>query len=157
LVKSEIGKLNSDAQPEPARAVAAQPNQLAPVARSAAPKPMEKRLPNRQPDLTAKAPVQIARTEMPDGTKRTKPEHVAEEAPKPRQGEVTALLDRLTSIVNSGSLLVQRRLTISDMKNYADRTYHGSHTAEAITTASLDREVGPVLSREEGSDLQKAE
>jgi hypothetical protein len=113
--------------------------------------------PNRQPDLTAKAPVQIARTEMASGTKRTEPEHVAEEAPKPRQGKVTALLDRLTSSVNSGSLLVQRRLTLSDMKNYADRTYHGSQTADAITTASLGREVGPVLSQEEGSDLQKAE
>lgn len=156
LVKSEIGKLNSDAQPEPARVVASQPNQLAPVARSAGPKPTEKRLPNRQPDLAAKAPVQIARTEIPNGTKQTKPEQVAE-APKPRQGEVTALLDRLTSSVNSGSLPVQRRLTISDMKNYADRTYHGSHTAEAITTASLGREAGPVLSQDEGSDLQKAE
>jgi hypothetical protein len=229
LVKSEIGKLNSDAQPEPARAAASQPNQPAPVA--AGPKPIEKRPPNRQPDLaakapvqiartemangtkrtkpehvaeeappnrqpdltakapvqiartemangtkrtkpehvaeeappnrqpdlTAKAPVQIARTEMPSGTKRTEPEHVAEEAPKPRQGKVTALLDRLTSSVNSGSLLVQRRLTLSDMKNYADRTYHGSQTADAITTASLGREVGPVLSQEEGSDLQKAE
>jgi hypothetical protein len=192
LVKSEIGKLNSEAQPEPARVAASQPNQPAPVA--AGPKPIEKRLPNRQPDLAAKAPVQIARTEMPNGTKRTKPEQVAEEAPanrqpeltakapvqiarteipngtkrtepervaeeapKPRQGEGTALLDRLTSSVNSGSLLVQRRLTLSDMKNYADRTYPGSHTADAITTASLGQEIGPVLSQEEGSNLQKAE
>jgi hypothetical protein len=157
LVKSEIGKLNSDAQPEPAKAVASQPNQLAAVARSAGPKPTEKRPPNRQPDVATKAPVQIARTEIPNATNRTKPEQVAEEAPKPRQGEGTALLDRLTSSVSSGSLLVQRRLTLSDMKNYADRTYHGSHTADAITTASLGQEIGPVLSQEEGGDLQKAE
>ena len=94
-----------------------------------------------------------APTAMP-GPKRTKPEHVAEEPPKQRQGEVTALLDRLASSVNSGNLFVQRRLTIADMKDYAERTYHDSHIAESITTASLDAVVGPALSQQEDSGLR---
>jgi hypothetical protein len=147
LVKSEIAKLNSDGRLEAAKAAASQPDQLTQLPRSAGPTPTEARLTSRQTDLTAKNHVQIAQTGMPKGTRRTKPEPVAEESPKQRQAEVTALLDRLTSSVNSGNLFVQRRLTISDMKDYAERTYHGSDTAETITTASLDAVVGPALSQ----------
>jgi hypothetical protein len=154
VVKSEIAKLSSDTQLEPAKAAASQPKQLAQLPQSAGLNPREERRLNRQADLNAKDNVQIARTEMPKGTKPTKPEYVAEDAPKQRQGEVTALLDRLTRSVNSGNLLVQRRLTISDMKDYAERTYHDSHTAESITTASLDAVVGPALTEQQRSDLR---
>jgi hypothetical protein len=160
LVKSEIAKLNSDGQVETAKAAALQPKQLAQLPQSPGAKPVEKtvekRLANRKVDLTTKDHVKIAQTEMPQGTKPTKPERVTEEAPKPRQGEVTVLLERLTSSVNSGNLFVQRRLTISDMKNYAERTYHALHADESITTASLDA-VGPVLSQPEGRDVEQAQ
>jgi hypothetical protein len=154
VVKSEIAKLNSDSPLEPAKAAASQPKQLAQLPQSAGLKTIDKRRVNRQADLNAKDDVQVARTAMPKRTKPTRPEYVAEEASKQRQGEVTALLDRLTSSVNSGNLLVQRRLTISDMKDYAERTYHGSHTAESITTASLDAVVGPALTDQQSSNLR---
>ncbi len=67
------------------------------------------------------------------------------------------LLERLTSSVNSGNLFVQRRLTISDMKNYAERTYHGLHADESITTASLDAAVSPVISQPEGRDVEQGQ
>ena len=95
LVKSEIAKLSSDGRLETAKAAASQPNQLAQLPRSAGPKPTEERLTSRRTVLTAKDHFLIARSEMPKVPKRTKPEHVAEEPPKQRQGEVTALLDRL--------------------------------------------------------------
>ena len=154
LVKSEIAKLNSDSRLETAKAAPSRPNQLAQLPRPAGPKPTEERLTSRQTVLTAKDHVQIAQTETPKVPKRTKPEHVADEPPKQRQAEVTALLDRLSSSVNSGNLFVQRRLTIADMKDYAERAYHGSHIAELITTASLDAVVGPALSQQEHSDLR---
>jgi hypothetical protein len=110
-----------------------------------------------KPEHVAERAVQTAQTGVPQGTKPAKPEHVAEEAPKQLQGEATALLDQLTGSINSGNLLVQRRLTVSDMRDYAQRTYHGSHTDESITTASLDAVVGVALSQQQGSDFRKAE
>jgi hypothetical protein len=38
--------------------------------------------------------------------------------------------------VNSGDVYVQRRLTTADLKDYAERTYHGSGTAQLMTIAS---------------------
>jgi len=152
LVKSEIAKVHSDGRLETAKAAASQPNQLAQLPRSAgAKKATEERPASRQTVLTPKDHVQIAQTETP---KRPKPEHVAEEPPKQRQGEVTALLDRLASSVNSGNLFVQRRLTIADMKDYAERAYPGSHIAEPITTASLAAAVGAALSQQEAGELR---
>jgi hypothetical protein len=38
--------------------------------------------------------------------------------------------------VNSGDVFVQRRLTTADLKDYAERTYHGLSTAKLMTIAS---------------------
>jgi hypothetical protein len=95
----------------------------------------------------ARLTIQIAQTEMPKQPKRSKPERVAEEPPKPQQRQLIAST-ALSSSVNSGDLFDQRRLTIvdmkyyaqrrlsiADMKDYAERAYRGSRTAELMTTA----------------------
>jgi hypothetical protein len=92
--------------------------------------------------LTAKD-IKIAQTEMPKLPKQPKPQQVTAEAPK----QSTAFLDALLSSVNSGNLFDQRRLTIADMKDYAqrrlsiakdyaERAYPGSRTAELTITVS---------------------
>lgn len=89
--------------------------------------------------------LETVQAEMPKSSKPTKPpkspeppkvEAVIEEQPNQRPKDLTALLDELSNSVNSGDLFLQRRLTIDDMKDYARRTFHGSHTADLTTTAS---------------------
>lgn len=148
LVKSEIAKLTADDTVATAQAAASRPNKVAQLPQPPNLKPAEERLTHQQRDLAAKD-IQVAQTEMPKGPKRTKPEHVTEDAPNLPQRQVTAFLDTLSSSVNAGNLFDQRRLTIADMKDYAqrrlsiaamkdyaERTYHGSRTAELMTTAS---------------------
>jgi hypothetical protein len=149
LVKSEIAKLTADDTVVAAQATASRPNKVAQLPQPPNLKPAEERLTHQQRDLAAKDHIQIAQTEMPKGPKRTKPEHVTEDAPSLPQRQLTAFLDTLSSSVNAGNLFDQRRLTIADMKDYAqrrlsiavmkdyaERTYHGSRTAELMTTAS---------------------
>jgi hypothetical protein len=91
---------------------------------------------HQQRGLTAKDHTQVAQTEMPKLPKRAQPEHVAEEPPKQQYGELTTFLDTLSGSVNSGDVFVQRRLTAADLKDYAERTYPGSSTANLMTMAS---------------------
>jgi hypothetical protein len=160
-VKSEVAKLASDNTVVTEQAAASRPNKIAQLPQSPDLKPAEKRLTHQQRDWVTKV-IQIAQTEMPKQPKRPKPERVAEEPPKQQQRQSTALLDALSSSVNSGNLFeqrrltiadmkdyvqrrlsiadmkdyVQRRLSIADMKDYAERAYRGSRTAELTTTAS---------------------
>ena len=71
---------------------------------------------------------------MPKLQKRTD-EQVADGQRK-QQRQLTTFLDSLSSSVNSGDVFVQRRLTTADLKDYAERTYHGSGTAQLMTIAS---------------------
>jgi hypothetical protein len=78
---------------------------------------------------------QIAQAELPK-----LPAPVRSEA-KPQSGvvqpsEMLAFADRLSGAVNSGDLFARRRLTAADLKDYAERTYHGSPTAGLTRTAS---------------------
>ena len=86
---------------------------------------------------------------MPKLQKRAESEQVANGRQKHQQRQLTAFLDTLSSSVNAGNLFDQRRLTtadmkdyaqrrlsIADMKDYVERAYHGSRTAELMTTAS---------------------
>jgi hypothetical protein len=52
-------------------------------------------------------------------------------AHQPHQNTI-ALLDSLTSTIDSGSLFVPRQLTVADMIDYANRNYGTSRTAEAL-------------------------
>ncbi len=74
--------------------------------------------------------VRIAQAEVP-----RLPEPAGTEA-KPQPSEMTAFIETLLTSANSGDLFAQRRLTVADLKDYAQRTYHGSPTAELTRTAS---------------------
>ena len=136
LVKSEIAKFAADDRLETSQAAVPRSNKIAQLPQSASQKPTEERPTHQQRGLTAKDHIQVAQTETPKLPKRAQPEHVAEEQPKQQYGKLTAFLDNLSSSVNSGELFVQRRLTTADLKDYAERTYHGSSPADLMTMAS---------------------
>ena len=135
LVKSEIAKFAANVRPETAQAVASRPNKLAQLPQSGT-KPAEEKLTHSQRDLRAKDHLQIAQAEMPKLQKRAEFEQVADGRQKQQQRQLTTFLDSLSSSVNSGDVFVQRRLTTADLKDYAERTYHGSGTAQLMTIAS---------------------
>ena len=80
LVKSEIAKLTADDTVATAQAAASRPNKVAQLPQPPNLKPAEERLTHQQRDLAAKDHTQIAQAEMPKRPKRTKPEHVTEDA-----------------------------------------------------------------------------
>ena len=135
LVKSEIAKLAADVRLETAHVGVSRPNKLAPLPQSGI-KPAEEKLTHSQRDLRAKDHLQIAQAEMPKLQKRAESEQVAVGRQKQQQRQLTTFLDSLSSSVNSGDVFVQRRLTTADLKDYAERTYHGSGTAQLMTIAS---------------------
>ena len=57
-------------------------------------------------------------------------EVVKEERPERQVTTETTFTDALSNSVNSGDFSVQRRLTVTDMKNYAKRTYQNLETAD---------------------------
>jgi hypothetical protein len=136
LVKSEIAKFAADDRLETSQAAAPRPNKIAQLPQSARQPPTEERPTHQQRGLTAKDNIQVVQTETPKLPKRAQPEHVAEEPPKQQYGKLTAFLDNLSSSVNSGELFVKRRLTTADLKDYTERTYHGSSAANLMTMAS---------------------
>jgi hypothetical protein len=64
------------------------------------------------------------------------PELVAETQQKPQQTRLTELVERPSNSANSANSPVQRQLTISDLRDYAERTYHGSGNVDLVTIAS---------------------
>jgi hypothetical protein len=76
---------------------------------------------------TAKPQSEPARAPEP-----TKLAVVKQQAPIHRPQDAIALLDNLTSTIDSGNLFVARQLTVADMVDYANRNYGTSRTAEAI-------------------------
>jgi hypothetical protein len=135
-VRSEIAKFTANDRLEIPQAAVSRPNKPAQLPQSARLKPAEERMTHQQRGLAAKDHIQVAQTDMPKLPKRAQPEHVAEEPPKQQYEELTTFLDTLSSSVNSGDLFVQRRLTTTDLKDYAERTYHGSSTANLMAIAS---------------------
>jgi hypothetical protein len=135
LVKSEIAKLNVESRTETAQADASKPTKIALLPQPAKTKPAAER-PVLQQKEAAKDHVQIAQAELPRLPTQAK-ENVAVERQKQQQRKpLTAFLDTLSSSVNSGYLVDQRRLTVADMKDYAERTYHASSTADLMKIAS---------------------
>ena len=133
-MKSEIAKFAADVRLETAHVVVSRPNKLALLPQSGI-KPAEEKLTHSQRDLRAKDHLQIAQAEMPKLQKRAESEQVADGRQKHQQRQLT-FLDSLSSSVNSGDVFVQRRLTTADLKDYAERTYHGSGTTKLMTIAS---------------------
>src|SRR6516165_10218239 len=128
LVKGEIAKFAANVRPETVQAVASKPNKPAQLPQSTRVKPAGETVTHQQRGLPSRDHVQVAQTETPKFPKRAPPERVAEKPPKQQDGALTAFLDTLSSSVNSGDVFVQRRLTTTDLKDYAARTYRGSGT-----------------------------
>ena len=128
LVKGEIAKFAANVRPETVQAVASRPNKPAQLPQSTRVKPAEETVTHQKRGLPPKDHIQVAQTEKPKPPKRAPPEHVTEKPPKQQDGALTAFLDILSSSVNSGDVFVQRRLTATDLKDYAARTYRGSGT-----------------------------
>ena len=137
LVKSEIAKFAADDRSETAQAAASKPNKLAQLPQSA-----RRKTCRGATDTSAKrfggqrSSPRLRKPKCRSSRSEHQPEHVAEEPPKQQQGQLTEFLDTLSSSVNSGNLFVQRQLTIADLRDYAERTYHGSGTANLVTIAS---------------------
>jgi hypothetical protein len=117
LAKSEIAKLAAENGQDSARAdmpkSPARPKPEPVIAKMAA------------HDNLKTAQAEISRRADPP-----KPQAVAEERPNHQPKEDVAFLDTLSSSVNSGDLLTERRLTRAEMMAYAKRTYRLSHTAD---------------------------
>ena len=60
---------------------------------------------------------------IPGPSERPKPNVVIAELSRRRSEDVLAFLNSITNSVDSGNLLIERRLTIADMREYATRTY----------------------------------
>jgi hypothetical protein len=136
LVRSEIARFTANDRLETAHADVSRPNKVAQLTQPSRLKSAEERPTHPQRDLPAKDHLQIAQAEMPKLQKRVESEQVADGRQKQQQRQLTTFLDSLSSSVNSGDVFVQRRLTTADLKDYAERTYHGSGTAKLMTIAS---------------------
>jgi hypothetical protein len=75
------------------------------------------------------------KSEPPHAQEPTKLATAKAQAPAHRPQDMNALLDTLTSAVDSGNLSVARPLTVADMVDYANRNYGTSRTAEAVPEA----------------------
>ena len=84
----------------------------------------------------ARMPVPIPVPKPARGPAATKLAAVEAPPPSRRAEDATALLDAITSTVDSGNLFAQRQLTIADMMDYANRNYRNARTAELLPTGS---------------------
>jgi hypothetical protein len=132
LVKSEVAKFAADNRLEVTKAAKSTANKLAQVAKPVRLKPGEGRLPSQQRNLAAKDHLQIAQQPK----LRHQPEQVAETRPKQQQAQLTEFVEKLSNSTDSGNLSAERQLTISDLREYANRTYHGSANVNLVTIAS---------------------
>lgn len=144
LVKSEIARVSA----EPAVVTAQAPTPSAPMTalayanpapaatmaqgRSGAPKVTDTGAVGTPPVATAEVPIPTPRPHAPAATK------LAVEPPlqSRRREDAIALLDAITSAVDSGNLFAQRQLTVADMMGYATRNYRNARTAELLPTGS---------------------
>jgi hypothetical protein len=67
---------------------------------------------------------------------RVQPEHVVETQQKRQQTRLTEFVEKLATSATSTNLSAPRQLTISDMRDYAERTYRGSGNVDLVTIAS---------------------
>ncbi len=143
LVKREITKLTAERNTDVARVNDANAPRPVEVAKVDVAK-FDVPLPPARPRPVKPVPVVVAEARpsapaVPPPSRREKdaaaPLIVADAqpslpaAPPPRRQISAAFVDALSKSVNSGNLLKQSRLTLADMRDYAERTYH-SQTAE---------------------------
>lgn len=127
LVKTEVAKLADEDRLGTAQA---EMSKLVKLAQLQPDRPTHERR-----ELATKDHLQIAQAEMPKLPKPANTEHVAQERPKQQQVDLLAF-SALSRSAPSDEVSVQRRLTIRDMKDYVERTYHSSPTAKLVTATS---------------------
>ena len=134
LVKSEVAKFAADDRLEVTKADGSTANKLAKMVEPMKHKPGDERLPNQQKNPAAKDHPQMARyAKLRD---RVQPEHVVETQQKRQQTRLTEFVEKLATSAYSTNLSAPRQLTISDMRDYAERTYRGSGNVDLVTIAS---------------------
>jgi hypothetical protein len=134
LVKSEVAKFAADNRLEVTKAAGSTANKLAQVSTPVRLKPGEERVPGQQRNLAAKDHLQIA--QQPKLRHRLEPEQVAETHQKQQQTQLTESVEKLANPAVSGNLAVERQLTVSDLREYAKRTYQGLGNVNLVTIAS---------------------
>jgi len=143
LVKSEIARVSAEpavvtAQaPTPTATALAFADSRSPAASATA----QVRASTVPAPITAQAAPSLTTAEVPLPTPRpahptaaTKLAAVEPPSPSRRPEDATALLDAITSTVDSGNLFAQRQLTVADMMDYANRNYRNARTAELLPT-----------------------
>jgi hypothetical protein len=154
LVKSEITRVST----EPVLMTAQGPTPASPVLSYAPKEPalatssaaMKATAPTATKVANTPAPTKVANAAAPAKPAPTKLETApssmklasADSSPKvavstPRRPasqfqDTVAFLDGLTSMANSGSLAIERQLTVADMVAYADRNFGTARTAELV-------------------------
>jgi hypothetical protein len=127
LVKSEIAKFVAKDRRETVRAETRV--RVAQVPRSSKVASVEEAI-HRQSDSTSKDRSKIAPAEAPKSLEPIKVEHVANERRTQQLIASTEFIDKISSSVDSGDLIVQRQLTVGDLKDYAKRAYSHSPSTE---------------------------
>jgi hypothetical protein len=143
LVKSEIARVSAepDVVTAQARVPTAPALAFADSRTPAAPATAQGRASTVPAPITAQAAPSLTTAEVPLPTPRpahptaaTKLAAVEPLSPSRRPEDATALLDAITSTVDSGNLFAQRQLTVADMMDYANRNYRNARTAELLPT-----------------------
>jgi hypothetical protein len=132
LVKSEIARVSADPTVATAQAPTlayANPTAATPPAVTAEARPTGA-------SRVAIADVPIPAPKPSRSLAATKLASVEPHAPMRRREDAIALLDAITSAVDSGNLFGQRQLTIADMMDYANKNYRNARTAELTATSS---------------------
>ena len=144
LVKTEVAKFVTKDRLETARAEIPRPVKVAQVPRSSKVASVEEAT-HRQSDSTSKDRSKIARADAPKSPEPTKVEHVvvehvADEHRTQRLVAGTGFIDKISSSVDSGDLLLQRQLTVGDLRDYAKRTYNRAPSTDLVASASSQAE-----------------
>ena len=114
--------------------------------------------------LSANKELEVAQAEPPKapGPARSaalpKLAAVRQQEPKHRLSDLMAFADRLSNSVNAGDLSApRRRLTVADMRDYAERTYHVSRVAKQLEHTRVLPAGGQVIVADAaaGADLRR--
>ncbi len=141
IVKTELARISALDNVPTAQAKPFKPSQLAKLSPPkdgkatalafANPDPPKHEQPKHEQPKAAQAKVEQTRFEQPNHEQLSheqRPSFVFADAPKPQP----VLADAFLTSANAGNLLVQRTLTISDMKEYVKRNYPNSQQADLM-------------------------
>jgi hypothetical protein len=135
LVKTEVAKFAAKDGLDTARAEMPRRVSVEQVPRSSKVASLVQAV-HRQGDSAPKERLKAAQAETPKYPEAVKLEHVVDERRSQQLPASTEFVDKISSFADSGDLFVQRQLTINDLKDYAERTYHRAPTTDLMASAS---------------------